>query len=328
MGRFKSLPRCSPIRLHSLLFYLDALEEATIDKLNRMDTKGGDARIMGQRLGLVQVSGKKDRRNVYSLTDEGKIVVERMKAGTDWREIAIKLMFSNYVPSEITLRIVGKFDKVRVEEELRPMCVEIERLYDNNDFGILLQILCDYDLVIRSSGIVFLTNRARELLNLPKMKKELYVSEGKTTEFIWTAPASDVIQSKIMDIISQTKEEFVVVSPWIDSEQVMFFHYSMMDSENETFGRFVLRGSGNKQEIKMFKELSKELGDRVRMKRNEILHAKIVLVDGSNAVISSANLIKTSLSRNYEAGVFSRDRSVISDVNFFIESLWDKSIGV
>jgi len=70
------------------------------------------------------------------------------------------------------------------------------------------------------------------------------------------------------------------------------------------------------------------LGDRVRMKRNEVLHAKIVLVDGSNAVISSANLIKTSLSRNYEAGVFSRDRSVISDVNFFIESLWDKSIGV
>ena len=58
---------------------------------------------------------------------------------------------------------------------------------------------------------------------------------------------------------------------------------------------------------------------------NNELHAKMVVIDNSVAIISSANLTKKGLSVNYEAGVCLRDQYVVNKVAQFFNDIWKES---
>ena len=58
---------------------------------------------------------------------------------------------------------------------------------------------------------------------------------------------------------------------------------------------------------------------------NNGLHAKIIVIDNSVAIISSANLTKKGLSVNYEAGICLRERRIINEVTQFFNDIWKES---
>jgi cardiolipin synthase len=52
-------------------------------------------------------------------------------------------------------------------------------------------------------------------------------------------------------------------------------------------------------------------------------HAKILIVDGQEALIGSQNMDAMSLGRNFEVGVFSRQKDMVKDLNEIFEK-WKK----
>jgi len=127
--------------------------------------------------------------------------------------------------------------------------------------------------------------------------------------------------------LSKAKEEVLICSPWI----------THIDDE---FSDFKKRKDKKKINIKIITRLVKEdiekgmtdlnklrvlenLGAEIRY--NNELHAKMVVVDNSIAIISSANLTKRGLSTNYEAGICLKNRDNINKVTQFFNDIWDES---
>ena len=62
---------------------------------------------------------------------------------------------------------------------------------------------------------------------------------------------------------------------------------------------------------------------KVRGVRN--LHAKLYLFGASRAIITSANLTKAALSRNYEFGMVAEDATIIADCRAYFDKLWQRA---
>ena len=52
------------------------------------------------------------------------------------------------------------------------------------------------------------------------------------------------------------------------------------------------------------------------------LHAKIYLVDRKEAIIASANLTKSGMEGNYEAGIWLNDPTALKEICAFIDDLY------
>lgn len=141
--------------------------------------------------------------------------------------------------------------------------------------------------------------------------------------------ASNTVYGEISREFSNAKEEILICSPWIT--------YIV----NE-FSSFTKKGGKKKINIKVITRLLKEDVEKgitdldkfrvlkdtfgAEIRYNNDLHAKIVIVDRSVAIISSANLTKRGLSVNYEAGVCLRDADMVNKIVIFFNDMWDVSI--
>jgi phosphatidylserine/phosphatidylglycerophosphate/cardiolipin synthase-like enzyme len=57
-----------------------------------------------------------------------------------------------------------------------------------------------------------------------------------------------------------------------------------------------------------------------------VLHAKLLVVDGSRALVGSANLTHKALTANIEAGVFIRDQALAADLERHVRALMESGI--
>ena len=64
-------------------------------------------------------------------------------------------------------------------------------------------------------------------------------------------------------------------------------------------------------------------GARIRGVRN--LHAKLYIFGTNRAIITSANLTETALSRNYEFGLVAEDETVIAQCGEYFNDLWNRA---
>lgn len=160
-----------------------------------------------------------------------------------------------------------------------------------------------------------------------KLKLDLEKSRMAYT-FIVTTPneASNTVYGEISRELSKAQQEILISSPWITS----------IIDELSSF-----KEKGGKTNIKIITRLIKEdieKGvtdlDKLRVLKdtfsaeiryNNDLHAKMVVVDNSVAIISSANLTKKGLSVNYEAGICLRDQETINKVTQFFNDIWKES---
>lgn len=162
-----------------------------------------------------------------------------------------------------------------------------------------------------------------------KLKLDLEKSR-KAYTFVVTTPneASNTVYGEISRELSKAQQEVLICSPWITH---------LIDE----LSSFKKKGGKKKIDIKVITRLIKEdieKGmtdlDKVRVLKdtfgaeiryNNDLHAKMIVVDNSVAIISSANLTKKGLSVNYEAGICLRDKNMVNKVAQFFNEVWKES---
>lgn len=54
---------------------------------------------------------------------------------------------------------------------------------------------------------------------------------------------------------------------------------------------------------------------------NENLHAKILVIDRNECLVSSMNLTKSSILENIEFGLYTNDKEVLESINEFIHKI-------
>lgn len=166
-------------------------------------------------------------------------------------------------------------------------------------------------------------------------KKKIKLDLQKQTEaykFIVTSPqpneTSNTVYGEISRELQNVQKEILICSPWIT-------HII------EELSSFKKKGEKKKIDIKILTRLVKEDIDKgvtdldkfrvlkdvvdAEIRYNNDLHAKMVVMDNSVAIISSANLTKKGLSVNYEAGICLRDKNMVNKVAKFFNDVWKES---
>lgn len=151
----------------------------------------------------------------------------------------------------------------------------------------------------------------------------------KAYTFIVATPhkASSTIHGEISREISKARKEILICSPWITYIIDELSSFSKKKDKNVNI-RVITRLIKEDVEkgitdLDKFRVLKKTFGADVRY--NNDLHAKMIIIDGSVAIISSANLTKKALSVNYEAGICLRDKNMVGRVMHFFKDIWEES---
>jgi phosphatidylserine/phosphatidylglycerophosphate/cardiolipin synthase-like enzyme len=76
------------------------------------------------------------------------------------------------------------------------------------------------------------------------------------------------------------------------------------------------KGVTDLDKIRALKEAGAEI------KYNNMLHAKLFIIDQNVAIISSANLTEKGLHANYEAGIRITDEKTLQEVIYFFNEAW------
>lgn len=160
-----------------------------------------------------------------------------------------------------------------------------------------------------------------------KLKIELENSKENYT-FLVTKPGQNTVYGEISREISNAKHEILIFSPWITHIFEELSNFSRKGPNKKTNIKIITRfikediekGIADLDKLRVLKE---KFGAEIRY--NNDLHAKVVVLDNSIAIISSANLTKKGLSINYEAGVCLRDKNIVNEVSNFFNEVWGES---
>ena len=129
----------------------------------------------------------------------------------------------------------------------------------------------------------------------------------------------------IFDLLKEAKKEVTIVSPFLDYEAVK----KITDCINKGVQinaivkvdeRAWEEGRADPWAIDLLVDRCKGVWEKPD------LHAKILIVDNSWAIISSMNITHVGLGRNFEAGLYTKNPDVINALKIFIESLKVKPI--
>lgn len=211
----------------------------------------------------------------------------------------VKLVNELKIENELLEKQVEEFEKIIINLKLK--------MIDQNKY--LEQIKC-----LKSDN--------------SKLKSDLEHSK-KAYNFIMTHPnkASDTIYGEINTGISNAKSEILISSPWITYIVDELSNFKNVNGKKKITFKIITRllKEDIEKGITMLDKfrILKEYGAEIRYNNN--LHAKIVVLDKSVAIISSANLTNTGLKVNYEAGICLRDKYMANDVANFFYDAWNES---
>lgn len=175
-----------------------------------------------------------------------------------------------------------------------------------------------------------LLGQIKELeINNKKLRFDLEKSKEAYT-FVVTTPneASNTVYGEISRELSKAKKEILISSPWITHIVDELSSFKKKDGQKKIDIKIITRLL--KEDIEMgitdldkFRVLKDTFGAEIRY--NNDLHAKMVILDNSTAIISSANLTKKGLSVNYEAGICLKDVDTVNKVAKFFNEIWEES---
>lgn len=168
-------------------------------------------------------------------------------------------------------------------------------------------------------------NKSIRDLNL-EIKKLLLENERlkkSSVNFVVTTPkkSSQSVKAVIRAIIADAKTEVLICSPWITYVLDEFEEIKSKNIKVKILTRFEERDVKNgSTDVDRLRQFIQKFNAEVKF--NNRLHAKMVIVDGTIAVVSSANLTKSGLSVNYEAGIVLRDKSLVEKAIVFFNGVW------
>ena len=152
------------------------------------------------------------------------------------------------------------------------------------------------------------------------------VGKNPTTLFLGTFPSRGIhtFDDRLCRMLEDAKFEVVIVSPWI-KRQTWDRIKGPFRSLTRRGGRLrvFMRGRESDYSLGLSDDIHADvgrLGGEVVLVRQ--LHAKIYLVDRKEAIIASANLTKSGMEGNYEAGVWLNDPTALKEICAYIDDLY------
>ena len=222
--------------------------------------------------------------------------------------------------SEDKLEIVDKIREFRDSEE------RIKVLEAENELLKFINVEYKNKLIDLFSDNIERTELLDEISNLKmelnRVKLDLE-NVDDYFEFLITSPnkVSSVL-GEIRRCLNGAKEEVLVCSPWI----------TYLANEFKNFNKNVkikVITNWRREDIKSgITDLDKlrvldDLGADIRF--NNDLHAKMLIIDSKEAIISSANFTRRGFQVNYEAGVIIRKKTDVSQAVDFFNGVWEES---
>jgi len=138
-------------------------------------------------------------------------------------------------------------------------------------------------------------------------------------ELIFTTPQDKMIKDRSINIIENTQKE-LLISGYLDDSIVSFIiDVVKRGASVKAIFRHITR-PGNK---KAFKILKKN-GAEVRVNRE--CHARFLVSDDREALISSSDLTRDSFYDHFEAGIITNDKETIRKTRDFFYRMWDQSV--
>lgn len=172
-----------------------------------------------------------------------------------------------------------------------------------------------------------------QIKDLEEEKRQLKLNLERAREaytFIVTTPkeASNTVYGEISRELSNAQQEVLICSPWVTYIVDELSNFKKEKGKKKINLKIITRFIKEDIErgvtdLDKFRVLKDDFGAEIRY--NNDLHAKMVIVDSSVAIISSANLTKKGLSVNYEAGICLRDKNMVSKVVRFFNDVWAES---
>ena len=138
-------------------------------------------------------------------------------------------------------------------------------------------------------------------------------------EFIMTTPQDKLFKDRAISLI-ENSNEVLLISGYLDDSIVSFIIDAVKKGTRvKAIFRHITR-PGNK---KAFKTLKKN-GAEVRVNRE--CHARFIISDDREAIISSGDLTRDSFYDHFEAGILTTDATTIKKVTAFFYQMWDQSV--
>ena len=152
--------------------------------------------------------------------------------------------------------------------------------------------------------------------------------------------ANEDIYAQYNNVMKEAEKELVIVTPWYQPTGHMKANVEDLLLDDVILHLVTrpkdINNYKHKKNIEELEDLVRNIGEKVNKKEGGLLgigakevekdrlrityvpelHAKMVMADGKIAVLSSSNLIETSLSSNFEAGILVDKREDFDDCNF------------
>lgn len=147
-------------------------------------------------------------------------------------------------------------------------------------------------------------------------------------------PASSTI-TVFRKLIESTKEEIFIVSPFLEREGIQALHSSfLVANQSGCKVKLLTRGVLSLNQALGLRDLFIMFDDRIIVKafhaqategyqqQVESTHAKILLIDRKAAYLGSAEIRANALFNNFEVGMQTADRVIISNVLKILHLVW------
>jgi cardiolipin synthase len=136
----------------------------------------------------------------------------------------------------------------------------------------------------------------------------------------------DPLWETYVKLFSECRESITVVTPYFVPDQTLFTLLATAARAGRHVRIMVPRRSDHRLldfARRWYLRNLREAGAEILFFKPDVLHAKLVIVDGEHLLVGSANLDMRSLFLNYEVGAVVRDPATIAEVGELIAG-WEK----
>lgn len=135
------------------------------------------------------------------------------------------------------------------------------------------------------------------------------------------------VHDKIREMIRSAESEIKITSLYIDS---MYEDLIEKCEKNPSISVKVvcrhgsdIKGARARIARNVIDLLNIATKDNVR--KNELLHSRIIIADNKEIIVSSVDLTRDQLFDEFNAAIYTRDKEVIDNANSYFENLWENS---
>ena len=177
------------------------------------------------------------------------------------------------------------------------------------------------ECVVADPGVYYTLDgeTVQEEISSQKVTYEKLPPLESAFQIIFTTPQDKILKDRAINLIENTQNELLIASYLDDSIVSFIIDVVKRGAKVKAIFRHITR-PGNKKAFKILKNN----GAEVRVNRE--CHARFVVSDDREAMISSSDLTRDSFYDHFEAGIITGDKETIKKLREFFYKMWDQSV--